>query len=142
MEPWSVGILIMGIAVLIAAVAAVPALLQLKKTLKSAEVFNNEINARLKNLLDNEVKPLIRSINIITDEVGGVVKAAKEGVEKIDDALDAVKGVGDTVRSINNIINTRVKGTLIDIVAYAVGLKSGLGFLVDQAKAFKKKEVA
>lgn len=142
MEPWSVGILIMGIAVLIAAVAAVPALLQLKKTLKSAEVFNNEINARLKTLIDDDVKPLMRSINNITDEVGGVVKAAKEGMEKIDDALDAVKGVADTVKSVNNIINTRVKGTLIDIVAYAVGLKSGLGFLVDQVKVFKKKEVA
>lgn len=134
--------MIMGIAVLIAAVAAVPALLQLKKTLKSAEVFNNEINARLKTLIDDDVKPLMRSINNITDEVGGVVKAAKEGMEKIDDALDAVKGVADTVKSVNNIINTRVKGTLIDIVAYAVGLKSGLGFLVDQVKVFKKKEVA
>jgi uncharacterized protein YoxC len=142
MEPWSVGILIMGIAVLIAAVAAVPALLQLKKTLKSAEVFNNEINARLKTLIDDDVKPLMRSINNITDEVGGVVKAAKEGMEKIDDALDAVKGVADTVKSMNDIINTRVRGTLIDIVAYAVGLKSGLGFLVDQVKVFKKKEVA
>lgn len=138
MEPWSVGILIMGIAVLIAAVAAVPALLQLKITLKSAE----DLLKSIKTLVENEVTPVVRSANSTLQEVDGVVKAAKEGMEKLDDALDAVKGVGDTVRSINNIINTRVKGTLIDIVAYAVGLKSGLGFLVDQAKAFKKKEVA
>ena len=138
MEPWSVGILIMGIAVLIVAVAAVPALLQLKKTLKSAE----DLLKSIKTLVENEVTPVVRSVNSTLQEVDGVVKAAKEGMEKIDYTLDAVKGVGDTVRSINNIINTSVKGALIEIVAYAVGLKSGLGFLLDQVKAFKKKEVA
>ena len=142
MEPWSVGVLIMGIAVLVAAVAAVPALLQLKATLKSAEVFLDGANVSLKTLIEDEIKPLIRSVNDTMDEVEGVVKAAKEGVEKLDDALEAVRGVSDTVKSVNDIINSRIKGTLIDIVAYAVGLKSGLGFLVDQVKVFKKKEVA
>src|SRR5512143_1258205 len=140
MELWSVGILIMGIAVLVVAVAAVPALLQLKATLKSAEVFLDGANVTLKSLIEGEIKPLIRSVNDAMDEVGGVVKAAKEGVEKLDDMLEAVRGVTDTIKSVNDILNTKIKGTLIDIVAYAVGLKSGLGFLVDQVKVFKKKE--
>jgi uncharacterized protein YoxC len=142
MELWSVGVLIMWIAVLIAAVAAVPALLQLKATLKSAEVFLDGMDASLKGLIENEIKPLMRSVNDTMEEVEGVVKEAKEGMAKLDDALNAVKEVGDTVRSVNNIVNTKVKGTLIDIVAYAVGLKSGLGFLVNQVKSFKNKEVA
>ncbi len=142
MELWSLGVLIMGIAVLIAAVAAVPALLQLKSTLKSAEVFINGLDVTLKSLIEGEIKPLLRSVNDTMDEVEGVVKAAKEGVEKVDDMLEAVRGVTNTVKSVNEILSTRIKGTLIDIVAYAVGLKSGLGFLVDQVKVFKKKEVA
>jgi uncharacterized protein YoxC len=142
MELWSIGVLIIGIAVLIVAVVAVPALLQLQKTLKSAEVFLDGMDVSLKSLIEDEIKPLMRSVNDTMDEVEGVVKGAKEGMEKLDDALEALKGVGDTVRSINNIVNTKVKGTLIDIVAYAVGVKSGLGFLVDQVKLFKNKEVA
>ena len=142
MELWSVGILIMGVAVLIVAVALVPALLQLKATLKSAEVFINGLDGTLKSLIEGEIKPLIRTVNDTMEEVEGVVKAAKEGVEQIDGMLEAVRGVTDTVKSVNDIISTRIKGTLIDILAYAVGLKSGLGFLVDQVKVFKKKEVA
>jgi uncharacterized protein YoxC len=142
MELWSVGILIMGIAVLIVAVAAVPALLQFKATLKSAEIFMDGANVSLKSLIEDEIKPLMRSVNDTMEEVEGVVKEAKQGMEKLDDALNAVKEVGDTVRSVNNIVNTKVKGTLIDIVAYAVGVKSGLGYLLGQVKSFKNKEVA
>lgn len=138
----SIGVFIMGISLLVLTVFAVPALIQIKRTLKSAETCLDGLDVSLKTLIEDDLKPMIRSMNNAMVEIEGIVKGAREGVEKIDDALDAVKGMGDTVRSINGIINTRVKGTLIDIVAYAVGLKSGLGFLVNQVKLFKNKEVA
>ena len=142
MDLMSIGVFIMGISLFVLTIFAVPALIQIKKTLKSADTCLGEMDARMRSLIDDDLKPMIRSMNNAMIEVECIVRGAKEGVEKLDYTLDALKGVGDTVSSINDIINTKVKGTLIDIVSYAVGLKSGLGFLVNQVKLFKNKEVA
>ena len=142
MDVMSWAVLIIAIAVVVAVVVTVPALLQLKNTLKSAERFMNDMDESLKSLIYDEVKPLVRSVNDTMEEVDGIVKTAREGVEKVDDALEAFRGLGETVRTVNNIVDTKIKGTLIELAAYMTGFRVGVGTLVNIAKAYKKKEVA
>ena len=143
MELWSLGILIIGIAVLIIAIFLVPALLQLKKTLKSAERFMDDMDVSIKSLVYDEVKPLVKSINDTMDEVEGIVKSARSSVEKLGAVVESVSAVGGTIRSINNLVDTKVKGALVDIAAYLVGIKVGIGTFVESIKSrSKKKEVA
>ena len=143
MELWSFGVLIIGIAVLIAAIFLVPTLLQLKNTLKSAERFLDDMDVSIKSLVYDEVKPLVKSINKTMDEVEGIVKTARSSVEKVDAVVESFSAVGGTVRSLNNLVDTKVKGTLVDIAAYLVGIKVGIGTFVESIKSrSKKKEVA
>lgn len=142
MELWSIGVLIIGIAVFLAAIALVPALLQLKRTLKSAEQFIDNMDASVKTLIYDEMKPLLKSVTNTIDELEGIARNAKEGVAKIDEALEAFRGLGDTIRTVNNIIDVKVKGALIDLVANLVGLKAGIWAFLGYVNPLKKKEVA
>ena len=143
MELWSLGILIAGIAIFIVAIFLVPALLQLKKTLKSAERFMDDMDLSIKSLVYDEVKPLVKSINNTMDEVEGIVKTARSSVEKVDAVVESLSAVGGTVKAINNLVDTKVKGALVDIAAYLVGIKVGIGTFVESIKSrSKKKEVA
>lgn len=143
MELWSLGILIIGIAIFVVAIFLAPALLQLNKTLKSAERFMDDMDASIKSLVYDEVKPLVKSINNTMGEVEGIVKSARTSVEKVGEVVESFSAVGGTVRSLNNLVDTKVKGALVDIAAYLVGIKVGIGTFVESIKSrSKKKEVA
>jgi len=92
--------------------------------------------------VDEEVKPLMRSINNTVSELEGVARGARSGVEKIEETIDAFRGIGETVRGVNYVIDQKIKGSLIDVAAYIFGVKAGLGTFIDSIKALKKKEVA
>jgi uncharacterized protein YoxC len=137
----SIAVFIIALAVVALVAALIPAINQLKNTLSSTTRFVDNLDASIKTLLDDEVKPLVRSVNNTVYELEGVVREAKEGLKTVDEIVQSLRGVGETVRSINSLFDTKVKGTLIDLAAYITGLKVGILTFFETFKS-QKKEVA
>ncbi len=135
----SAAILIIAIAFAVAILALLPAIIQLKRTLKSMESTLNDLNTSVKTLINTEVLPLVGSVRNTVDEVNGIVATAKLGVEQVEGTVGAVTG---TVNGINAIIDEKIRGSLIDAAAYLVGIKVGVQTLVENIRSWKKKEVA
>jgi len=142
MDMISWGVLIIAVAVVVAVVVAVPAILQLRRTLSTAERFMNDMDESLKSLIYDEVKPLVRSINNTMDEVDGIVRTARDGVEKVEEVVDSFSGLADTIRTVNELVDTNIKGSLVDIASYLKGFKVGMGTLIDLIRPNRKREVA
>lgn len=142
MALWEIAILIIAIAFAIGVFALIPALLQLRATLKASERTLDDLDATVKSLVDDEVKPFLRSLSSTIVEIDGVVQVARQGVEKVDYVLESLRGVGDTIRGIDTIFDEKVKGTLIDLIALTTGVKVGVSTFVKSVKALSKKEVA
>ena len=141
MDLMTLAVVVIALAVVALVIVLVPAVIQLKKTLESADGFLRDMDTSIKTLIEDEVKPMVKTLNDTMAEVEGVAKGAREGVEKVSETLDAFKDVGDTVRSINAILNKEVKGTLLNAAAYAVGVKTGVAAFVQSIKSLRKKEV-
>ncbi len=141
MDLVTLAVLIIAVAVAVLVAALVPAVTQLKKTLASTDTFIKNLDNSLKPLLDDEIAPMVKSVNATFDELEGVARAAREGVEKVDSALDSVREVGEAVRTINHIINSSIKSSVIELAAYVAGLKAGLESFVHVFKRRGQKEV-
>lgn len=141
MDLITLAVLIIAVAVAVLVAVLVPAITQLKNTLASADVFIKNIDGSLKPLLDDEITPMIKSVNGTFEELEGVARAAREGVEKVDDALESVSEVGVAIRTINHIINSSIKTSVIELAAYIVGIKAGLESFVNVFKRRSQKEV-
>lgn len=136
MDLLTLSAVVAALAVVVLVAAAVPAVQQLRKTLEATEVSMKSLNA----LVEEEVRPTVRSINELVVEIDAVVKVAKEGVEKVDDTIDAFHEVGDTVRSLNSLLDTQLKGAIVNILGYVAGVKVGAEALYKACGLFKHKE--
>jgi len=141
MDLVTIAVIVIATALAVLVAALVPTVKQLRATLASAEVFIKNLDGSLKPLLDDEVRPLVRTMNGTMEEVEGVAKTAHEGAEKVGDLMDAVGEVGDAVRTINHIINSSIKKSIVELAAYIVGVKTGIESLVEIIKRRGQKEV-
>lgn len=137
----TLAVVVIAVAVVVQVIVMIPTVMQLKKTLAAGEGFLKSMEGSLKSLIDNELTPTVRSLNSTLQEAEGVAKFAKEGMEKVDDALEAFRHVAGTVRSIDSVIEKAVKTPVVNAAAWITGLKVGIGTLVDALKHSKNKEV-
>jgi uncharacterized protein YoxC len=131
MDLTTLAVLVMAAAVAALVIALVPLIQQHKKTLASVDAVVN-----------GEFKELLKSLNSTVVELEAAARGAKEGVLKVDETLEAFREFGGTVRGINDLVDKKVRGTLIDAASYLVGVKVGLGTLLGALKSCGKKEVA
>jgi uncharacterized protein YoxC len=124
------------VTLVILAVAA----LQLKKTLATAEGFIKKVEERVNPIIEYEVKPIAESVRKTLEHVEGIARTAKEGADKVGDTVDAVKEVGATVRTINHILDSEVKGSIINLASLIVGVKTGFITLLGAHRREKEKE--
>ena len=134
-------VVVVAIAVVVQVIVMVPVVLHFKKTLSANETFVKSMEASLKVLIDDEVRPAARLLHATLQEVEGVAKGAREGVEKIDETLEAFRKVGETVRSVNSVLEQAVRSPVINAAAWVTGVKVGLGTLVGALRHSKSKEV-
>ena len=141
----TLAVVVIAVGVVVQAVLLIPAvlqlILQLRKTLAAAEEFLKDMDKSLKPLIEDEIRPTFRSLNSAIMELEGVAKGAREGVEKVDDVLEAFREVGGTVRSINGILNTALKSPLIKAASYLTGIRVGIETLVNTLRQREQKEV-
>ncbi|MBI5191724.1 MAG: DUF948 domain-containing protein [Nitrospirae bacterium] len=136
MELLNLAAVVVALAVVVLVAVLVPALQQLRKTLEATEVSMKSLNA----LVEEEVRPAVKSINALVAEMDEVVKVAKDGVMKVDDTIGAFHEVGETVRSLNTLLDTKLKGTVVNLLGYAAGIKAGAETLYKVCGLFKQKE--
>ncbi|HEX9859945.1 MAG TPA: DUF948 domain-containing protein, partial [Nitrospirota bacterium] len=108
---------VVAIAAAVVALVAVlvPAIGQLRNTLASADKLIRDLDATVKPLLEDDIRPMVQSVTRTLDEVEGVVRKVGDGVGMVDDTIASVHEVSDTIRAINDIANTRIKTAVIDI---------------------------
>ena len=140
MDLLTLAVVVIAAVMVVALLALAYAALQLKKTLETANGFIKSMEASIKPIIDDDIKPAIRSVRNTCEHAECIAKVAKEGADKVGDTLDAVKEVGTTVRVINRIIDSELKGSLINLVSLIVGVKTGLTSLVGARKRQKEKE--
>ena len=140
MDLLTVAVVVIAVACVVSLTVFVVAALELKKTLSTANGFIKSMEASIKPIIDDEIKPAVKSVRNTVEHAECIAKVAKEGADKVGDTLDAVKEVGTTVRVINRIIDSELKGSLINLVSLIVGVKTGLTSLVGARKRQKEKE--
>jgi len=114
-----------GFIVLVAVV--VPTVIQLKNTLAATEVFIKNMDASIKPLIDDEIRPIVRSIN--------------GAVEKMEGTVNAFSEFGGTVSSINGLIKDHIKMPLISLAASLVGVKAGVSVFTQSLMGLKLKSM-
>ena len=137
----TLAVVIIAVAVVVQVAVLVPAVLQLKKTLAASESFIRDLDWSLKPLIDEEIRPTVRSLNSTIQELEGVARGAREGVEKVDDVLEAFREVGGTVRSINSILDTSLRSPVLKVASCLTGIRVGVETLVHTLKHREQKEV-
>lgn len=136
MDLMTLAVFVIALAVVVLVAVLVPAVQQLTKTLAATEESMKSIHT----LVEEEVRPAVRSVNELVVEMDAVVKTAKEGVEKVDDTIEAFREVGETVRTINSLLDTKLKNAIINILGYSAGIKVGAEALYKAFRLFKQKE--
>jgi uncharacterized protein YoxC len=125
---WAVvALLVIAGAFVVFVAVVVPAVIQLRNTLAATEVFIKNMDASLKPLIEDEIRPMVRSF-----------KSAAAGIEV---TVNAVAEVGGTVSSINRIIKDNIRGPLINIAASFLGVKVGAAALVQSLMSLKQKSM-
>ncbi len=140
MDLLTVAVVVIAVVVVASHIIIVVMALHIKRYLDAADGFRKSMEASIKPLIDNEITPAIQSVRNICVHVEGITKVAKDGADKVGDSLDAVKELGATVRAINRIVDSELKGSLINFVSLIVGVKTGLTSLIGARKRQKEKE--
>ena len=140
MDLLTFAVVVIAAVSVISLVALIVAALQLKKTLATADGFIKSMEASIKPLIDDQIKPAVTSVRNTCEHAECIARVAKEGADKVGDTLDAVKEVGTTIRVVNRILDAELKGSLINLVSLIVGVKTGLASLVGARKRQKEKE--
>jgi uncharacterized protein YoxC len=138
-----IGVGIVALASVVVAYHVVPAITQLRKTLETTDKLVDESRQKLdgiNTLIDDDIRTLVNNLNETVVEVNEIVKGIRSDVEKVEDVVEAVSEVGDTVREINGIVNTSIKGTVVEIASYIAGVKAIVETLYNAFGRFRHKE--
>lgn len=103
---FDLAILLMGLGVFIFVIALVPALLQLKRTLKAAEE------------LTVETRKTVEVVNFIA-------RKTQDQVDDIQELIGRVKDLGLKVTGLGDIIVDNVKGPVISFISFLFGAEEG-----------------
>jgi uncharacterized protein YoxC len=114
-EP-AVWVLVALAAVLVG--AAVPALLQLRRTLKAAELTLESTGRRVNETLD--------SVKIAMERVNRAADGLEQGVARVSSLLEALGGIGDALVKVKSSIGTvaSVGSVVGSAVMAALGFRS------------------
>jgi len=137
----AVGVIALSVAVV--AYFLVPAITQLRKTLESTDKLVEESREKLdgiNTLMEEDVRTLVNNLNETVEELNGIIKDVKSDVEKVEGVVEAVSEVGDTVRSVNEIIDRSIKGTVIEVASYVAGIKAVIETFYNIFSKLKRKE--
>lgn len=136
MDLITLAVVVVALAVVVLTAVLVPVVQQFRKTLETTEQTLKGINT----LVEEEVRPTIKSINGLVAELDAVAKGAREGVEKVDDTIEAFHEVGETVRSLNSLLDSKLRSAVINVMGYSAGIRVGVETLYKALGLFKQKE--
>lgn len=107
--------LLIAISFLVLVIALVPALLQLKRTIKAFEE------------LSIESKKTVEGLNVIVTKAG-------EMTADVEQVLKKAQGIGLKVTDLADIIVDSLKSPLINIVSLLFGVEQGFKHFISRAK--------
>ena len=118
MQPWSQAVLV-ACAVLLT-VAAIPAILALRRVMRRAE--------SVLTIVEQELRPLVGQAHALTDDVRKLTREAKEEIERVGEVTERVNAVAEGVgRAVHGLAGLARAGQLIGVAA---GLKKGFDVFV------------
>ena len=119
-------IVLTGLFLLIMSI--IPAVFQIKKTVKKLEDFISSLekeliplNAQLKETIGNTNKVTLKSL---------------ESIEKAKNVIEVVEDVGTTVKAVNLLVKSKVTPLLLQVTALTIGINEGIKVFL---KGFKKR---
>lgn len=120
--------LIAALSVFAVAIALVPALLQMRRTLKKTETFVDTLN--------KHADPLCKSLTDAANELQVLSLSLTDKVEKTDAVIETAKHSADTVLMASQMLRDTVRPFISTVGGLGAGFKT-FSFLL--GKSFSKK---
>lgn len=114
--------IVLTAAVLVLIWYAISALIQLRKTLLSAEKTLMSMDVLTTNI-DKRLEPLL-------DDMHSVVKRADRELGRVNDVMSTVKDIGDKVNVVTRVVHEVVSSPLIKVASISAGAKEAIKKMV------------
>lgn len=114
--------IVLTVAVLVLIWYAISALIQLRKTLLSAEKTLMSMDVLTTNI-DKKLEPLLGDMH-------SVVKRADRELGRVDDVMSTVKDIGDKVNAVTRVVHEVVSSPLIKVASISAGAKEAIKKMV------------
>jgi uncharacterized protein YoxC len=98
------------------AVFLIRTLIQVSKTVRTAEGLLKSLEA--------EVTPLVRNLKVTSDHLNRLLQQAQERLNQIEALFQTLKESAQTVSTINRILRGGITSTLLNVAGLAVGVKT------------------
>ena len=119
---WEISALIGALAILILVAFTVPAIIQLKRSLKKVEEVTADLNGHLPNIMAN--------LDNITTDLSKIMTAGREQVKVLETAVEDVKGLVDDVVGMERKIKRQLDSPLIRTIGtVAAAVKAAQVFM-------------
>ena len=113
------GLLLIGGACVIVAVAIIPTLIEVRKTLVEAKV--------LLELVNSEMVPLLREIRAVSEHINTLADRATGGVEQASVLFDAMGELGRKLQSVQRVVEQRGTSMAVRVAILGAGMKAAAG---------------
>ena len=119
---WEISALIGALAILTLVAFTVPAIIQLKRSLKKVEEVTADLNGHLPNIMAN--------LDNITTDLSKIMTAGREQVKVLETAVEDVKGLVDDVVGMERKIKRQLDSPLIRTIGtVAAAVKAAQVFM-------------
>lgn len=121
MISWLVIGVVLAVATLILIWFAISALVQLRKTLVTAEKALSNVDVLVVSIND-KLGPILQDLH-------GVVKQADRELNRVDEVVGTIKDISDKVNAVTRVVQDVISSPLIKVASISAGAKAAINKL-------------
>ena len=80
----------------------------------------------------SDLEPLVSNLTVTSVRLKDASAQATEGFSKLSNLFGAIGEGAETIRMVNSLVRSLLPSSLIGAVSFVVGIKAGLGTLMNQ----------
>lgn len=115
---WEIGVLICSIALLLLAIFAVPTILQIRRTAKSAEITFKTVNQNLPGILTN--------LDEITTNLTATSQSIHQNIDGFKEVIHKFHLVADDVVQFERVVREEIEEPILNTIGTFTGIVKGV----------------
>lgn len=120
---WEIGVLICSIALLLLAIFAVPAILQIRRTAKNAEITFKTVNQNLPGILTN--------LDEITTNLTATSQSIHQNIDGLKEVVHKFHLVADDVVQFERVVREEIEEPILNTIGTFTGIVKGVNAFLE-----------